>query len=97
MLVDSGLLDLEVSNDDTLHFEVKLNEQLSPKKHKSLGGSLVIFGRQQKSFTIELDGLFELQGGFPMGELSIGVQEHNHHTLTLIKVSYSYYVYNVSV
>ena len=87
MLLDSGLLDLSISNDDALHFEIKLNEQLSPKKHKSIGGSLVIFGRQQKSFTVELDSQVQLQENLPMGELSIGVKEHNYHILTLIKVS----------
>ena len=86
MLLDSGLLDLNVSNDDAVQFGVDLNEQLSPKKHKSIAGSLIISGRQQKSFTVELDGQVELQGGFPMGELSIGVREQNHHILSLIKV-----------
>ena len=86
MLLDSGLLDFSVSNNDTLQYEVELNEQLLPKKHKSITGSLVVSGRQQKSFTVELDGRAELKGNFPMGELSIGVREHNFHTLTLIKV-----------
>ena len=87
MLLDSGLLDLNVSNKDAIQFAVELNEQLSPKKNKSIAESLVISGRQQKSFTVELDGQVELQGGFPMGELSIGVKEQNHHVLSLIKVS----------
>ena len=86
MLLDSGLLDHNVSNDDTVQFAVDLNEQLSPKKHKSIAGSLIISGRQLKSFTVELDQQVELQGGFPMGELSIGVREQNHHILSLIKV-----------
>ena len=47
-------------------------------------------GRQQKSFTIKLDGNVVLSGGLPMGELSIGVKgglEENCQTMNLIKVS----------
>ena len=52
--------------------------------------SFAISGHQQKSFTITLAGDTELQGGLPMGKLSIGVKEtseENYHTLILIKVS----------
>ena len=97
-LLDSGLLDLSVSNNDALQFEVKLNEHLCPKNHKSIAGSLVISGHQQQSFIIELDGRVKLQGNFPMGELSIGIREHKYHTLTLIKVRYAACaVYNLRI
>ena len=90
MLLDSGLLDLIVSNNDALHFEVELNGQLSPKRSRSIAGSLIISGRQQKCFTVELDRQEEIQESFPIGELSIGVRDHDYHTLTLIKVSSTY-------
>ena len=93
-LLDSGLLDIHATNDDTLQFEVQLNEQLSPKKYKSIAGSLIISGRQQKSFIVELDRQVKLQENFPMGELSVGVREHIYHTLSLIKVSSCTISYN---
>ena len=87
MLLDSGLLDLSISNSDALQFEVELNGQLSPKTSKSIAGSFRVPGRQQRSFIVELDRQEEVQGSFPMGELSIGVRDQKYHTLILIKVS----------
>ena len=90
ILADSDLLDLEVSNHDAIQFGVTFNEPLAPWNYKPIAGQFALSGRQQKSFTIKLAGDTELQGGLPMGELSIGVKEtseENYHTLTLIKVS----------
>ena len=90
ILADSDLLDLEVSNHDAIQFGVTFNEPLAPRNYKPIAGQFALSGRQQKSFTIKLAGDTELQGGLPMGELSIGVKEtseENYHTLTLIKVS----------
>ena len=89
-LLDSGLLELEVSNDDTLHFEVELNEGLLPKRHKPITGSFIVSCRHQKACTIVSDSMVELQPGFPIGELIFGIKkrpEETHQTLSLIKVS----------
>lgn len=83
-LLDSGLLDFSVSNDDAVQF--KFN-QFSPNKHESIAGSFAISGRQWKSFTVELDREVELRGGARFGEISIGVKEYNYYTQTLMKVS----------
>ena len=90
MLADSNLLELNVSKRDIIQFGVKLNELLSAQTCEPIAGLFAISGHQQKSFTITLAGDTELQGGLPMGKLSIGVKEaseENYHTLTLIKVS----------
>ena len=90
MLADSNLLELNVSNRDIIQFGVKLNKLLLAQTCEPIAGLLAISGHQQKSFTITLAGDTEIQGGLPMGELSIGVKEasqENYHTLTLIKVS----------
>ena len=87
MLTDSDLMDLKVSNDDAIQFRVKFDELLSPQKCKPVAGHFSHSGHQQKSFTVKLDSSVELQGGLPLGELSIGVREDNYHTLSLIKVS----------
>ena len=92
VLLDSGLLDLSVSNDDALQFEVELNEQLLPKKHKPIKGSFVLSSHQarhQKARMVSLDGEVELQPGLPIGELTFGIQkkpEYTHQTLILMKV-----------
>ena len=88
ILLDSGLLEFQVSNNDAIQFEIELNEQLLPRKHIPISGLFGVFDRyQQKSITVELDGQVELQGGFPIGELTLGVREQDYHTLTLIMVS----------
>ena len=92
MLVDSNLLDLQVSNNDSITFQIELNKRLSSQENVPLTGSFVISGRQQKAFTIEIeiDEIVEIQGGLPLGKLSIGTQQtskESYHTLALIKVS----------
>ena len=87
VLADSDRLDLQVSRHDKIQFSVKLNEALLPLKCEPITGLFMMNGRQQKSFTIKLDGKVELSGGLPMGELSIGVQGGNCQTMNLIKVS----------
>ena len=90
MLADSDLIDLKVSNSDTIQFGVEFDELLSPQICKPVAGLFALSGHQQKSFTIKLDGKVVLQEGLPMGELSIGAKEgseENSHTLTLMKVS----------
>ena len=92
-LLDSGLLDLNVSNTDALQFEVELNELLLPKTQKPITGSFIISSHQarhQKHRMVSLDGKVELQPGLPIGELTFGIKERpedTHQTLTLIKVS----------
>ena len=93
MLVDSNLLDLQVSNNDSITFQVELNKRLSPQENVPLPltGSFVISGRQQKAFNVEIERAMEIQGGLPLGRLSIGTQQtsskESYHTLALIKVS----------
>ena len=88
-LLDSGLLELEVSNDDDLHFEVQLNEELLPKKQKPITGSFAVSCRHQGACTVVSDCKVELQPGFPIGELMFGIKKkpkETHQTLPLIKV-----------
>ena len=88
-LLDSGLLELKVSNNESLHFEVELNEELLPKKHKPISGSFTISTRHQKACTVVLDSKVELQPGLPIGDLTFGIKERpeeTHQILTLIKV-----------
>ena len=93
MLLDSGLLDLEVANNDSLVFQVKLSRHLLPKEKEPIIGSFVVTGHQvrhQKARNIELDSKVELQPGLPIGELTFGIKERpeeTHQTLSLIKVS----------
>ena len=93
MLLDSGLLDLEVVNNDSLIFQVKLSGHLLPKEKEPIIGSFVVTGHQvrhQKARNIELDSKVELQPGLPIGELTLGIKERpeeTHQTLSLIKVS----------
>ena len=87
MLADSDLIDLNVSNDDAIQFGVEFDELLLPQISKPVAGHFTHTGHQQKSFTIKLDSNVELQAGLPIGELSIGVREHNYHTLSLIMVN----------
>ena len=90
VLADSDRLDLQVSRHDKIQFSVELDEALLPLRCKPIAGLFTINGRQQKSFTIKLDGRVVLSGGLPMGELSIGVMggfEGNYQTMNLIKVS----------
>ena len=93
MLLDSGLLDLEVVNNDSLVFQVKFSRHLLPKKKEPIIGSFVVTGHQvrhQKAWNIELDSKVELQPGLPIGELTFGIKERpeeTHQTLSLIKVS----------
>ena len=95
-LLDSGLLDLKVSNNDALQFEVELNEQLLPKKLKPITGSFVISSHQarhQKARMVSMDGKVELQPGLPIGELTFGIKnrpEDTHQTLILMKVDQGY-------
>ena len=99
MLTDSNLLDLNVSNHDVIQFGVKFDEILLAQKCERITGLFAIFGHQQKSFTIKLDGDTELQEGLPMGELSIGVKEaseEKYHTLTLIRVSNHLCICNIN-
>lgn len=91
-LLDSGLLDLSVSNEDALQFVVELNEQLLPNTHKPITGSFVISSHQarhQKACMVSLDGKVELQPGLPIGGLTFGIKEKpedTHQTLILMKV-----------
>ena len=88
-LLDSGLLELKVSNDNALHFEVELNEELLPKKHKPITGSFTVSTRHQKACTVVLGSKVEVQPGLPIGELTFGMKERpdeTHQTLSLIKV-----------
>ena len=90
VLADSDRLDLQVSRHDKIQFSVELDEALLPLRCKPIAGLFTMNGRQQKSFTIKLDGKIVLSGGLPIGELSIGVQggfEENCQTMNLIKVS----------
>ena len=90
VLADSDRLDLQVSRHDKIQFAVELDEALLPLRCKPIAGLFTINGRQQKSFTIKLDGKVMLSGGLPIGELSIGVKggfEENCQTMNLIKVS----------
>lgn len=90
MLVDSNLLDLQVSNNECITFQVELNKRLFPQENVPLTGSFVISGRQQKAFNVEIEGAMEIQEGLPLGRLSIGTQQtskEGYHTLALIKVS----------
>jgi hypothetical protein len=90
VLADSDQLDLQVSRHDKILFSVEFDEALLPLRCKPITGLFVINGRQQKSFTIKLDGNVMLSGGLPMGKLSIGVKgglEGNFQTMNLIKVS----------
>ena len=94
VLADSDRLDLQVSRHDKIQFSVELDEALLPLRCKPIAGLFTMNGRQQKSFTIKLDGKIVLSEGLPMGELSIGVQggfEENCQTMNLIKVSVYYY------
>ena len=92
-LLDSGLLKVVVSNNDALHFEVELNEELLPKKHKPISGSFTVSSHQsrhQKTCTVVLDSKVELQSGLPIGDLTFGIKgrpQETHVTLSLIKVS----------
>ena len=88
MLLDSDLLDLQISNDDSISYQLKFHEWLSPREYTSQG-KFDFSGRQQKTFNVTIDGGVKIQGGSPMGTLSIGTQQtstENHHTLGLIKV-----------
>ena len=87
VLADSDRLDLQVSRHDKIQFSVELNEALLPLRCKPIAGVFMRNGRQQKAFTIKLDGKVQLSGGLPMGELSIGVEGGNCQTMNLIKVS----------
>ena len=95
VLADSDQLDLQVSRHDKIQFAIKLNAALKPLEcNKPMTGLFTMKGRQQKSFTIKLDGKVVLPGGLPMGELSIGVQgaqkiqfEENCQKMNLIKVN----------
>jgi hypothetical protein len=94
VLADSDQLDLQVSRHDKIQFAVKFDEALLPLRCKPITGLFAITGRQQKSFTIKLDGNMMLSGGLPMGQLSIGVKgrlEENYQSMTLIKVSVIYH------
>ena len=87
MLADSGLIDLNVSNEDTLEFGVDFNQLLSPQMCKPIAGHFTLSGHQERLFTVKLDyhNCVTLQGGLLLGELSIRIREHNH-ILSLIKV-----------
>jgi hypothetical protein len=95
VLADSDQLDLQVSRHDKIQFAVELNEALLPLRCKPIAGLFAMNSRQQKSFTIKLDGNIVISGGFPMGELSLGVKgglEGDFQTMNLIKVSiFNYY------
>ena len=98
MLADSDRLDLQVSRHDKIQFSVEFDEALLPLRCKPIAGLFTMNGRQQKSFTIKLDGKVVLSGGLPMGELSIGVKggfEENCQTMNLIKVSILYIMITV--
>ena len=87
VLADSKQLDLQVSKHDKVQFAIELDETLLPLRCKPITGLFMIAGRQQKSFTIKLDGNVVLSEGLPMGELSIGVKGGLKQTVTLFKVS----------
>ena len=89
LLADSDLLDLKVLKNDVIQFKVELSALLSSQEQTSINheDTFKISGRQQKAFFIEIDRNMKLQGGLPMGKLSIGTQqEERYHTLAIIKV-----------
>jgi hypothetical protein len=90
VLADSDQLDLQVSRHNQIQFTVEFDEDLLPLRCEPVTGVFEIVGRQQRSFTIKLDGTVVLSGGLPMGKLSIGVSEGCFQTMNLIKVSNTY-------
>ena len=74
---------------DVIQFKVELSALLSSQEQTPINheDTFKISGRQQKAFFIEIDRNMKLQGGLPMGKLSIGTQqEERYHTLAIIKV-----------
>lgn len=93
-LLDSELLHFEISNDDTLCFEVELDDCLLPKKRKPITGSFVLASQQiqhQSGNIIELNHEVNFQSDqqIHIGVLSLGIKgkpKDTYQTLVLIKV-----------
>ena len=87
-LLESGLLDLKVSQDNVLHFQVELSRVLEGTP-SVFSGKFNISGRQRKEFQVELGRDMELVESLTIGRLSLGKGESSDDSdqiLMLIKV-----------
>ena len=87
-LLESGLLDLKVSQDNVLHFRVELDEILESAP-SIYAGKFSLHGRQRQEFRVKLDRNVELVENLPIGQLSLGKREGSEDSdqiLMLIKV-----------
>ena len=87
-LAESGLLDLKVSHDTKLSFQIELSRILECTQ-SIFAGKFDISGRQRKEFQVELSKDVALVDNLPMGKLSLGKREGSEdsdHTIMLIKV-----------
>ena len=69
-LAESGLLDLKVTQDNKLYFQIELSRILKCTR-SIFSGKFDITGRQRKEFPVELGGNVELKENLPIGQLSL--------------------------